>query len=134
MKTLQVYFSHRISGGLEDPLEAFAANCAIAKRIGVYLNANFPTVEFYIPGGPSEEFVGRTYTKGYLTVDQIMEIDCEILATKDLVMCHVPEGEENQGGRLIECDYAKSIGKTVIIFTDENDAITKLAHYMTSHN
>ena len=130
---LKVYFTHRISGGLEDSIEAFKVNCEAAQMMAMNINWKIKSLDIYVPGGPSEEFVGKCYQLGLLTVDQILAVDCDILATKDIVLCWVPEGDELQGGRKVEVNYARAHDKPVIIFATLDEAVTKLNSYMAGY-
>ena len=133
-RSLKVYFSHRISGGLEDPKDIFEINCLVARDFVEELQKAFPDVEFYVPGGPSEEFVNKAYKKSYLSVAQILNIDCDILAEKDVVLCLVPKGDKLQGGRQVEVEFARKISKPVYIVADIRHAINSLNEYITGHN
>ena len=42
-----------------------------------------------------------------LTVEQVLKIDCDIMRSKDMVIVWVPDGDELNGGRLIEHTFAK---------------------------
>jgi len=131
---MKIYLSRRISGGMEDPIEAFAENCRIAREIGQAIKEVIPSTELYVPGGPTEEFVAKAFLKGFLTVSQIIEIDCDIIGTCDLVVCYVPEGDILQGGRKEEVEYARKIGKPVFIFDNPNQAVDFIFDQMMGHN
>lgn len=71
------------------------------------LERHHQSVEIYVPGGPSEQFVSRAISKRMLTVEQVLKIDCDILRSKNMVLVHVEsEGDELNGGRLVEYTFA----------------------------
>ncbi len=102
-----------------------------AMLIGERIKKSFDSynLDLYIPGGPTEEFVHIILKDGYLSREQVLVIDCKIIDTCEGVVIYVPEGDELQGGRLVEYDHAVSTGKPVCVFADVGQAvafITKL--------
>lgn len=67
---------------------------------------------------------------GLLSIDQILEIDCKIIDNCEGVIVYVPEGDELQGGRLVEYNHAVSTGKPVCVFSEVEQIITYLTSYM----
>jgi len=90
-------------------------NCEIAMRLADQLRKIFPKLYLYVPA-ESEPFVGAAYGKGYLSIEQILELDCMVVDRCDIVIVYVPEGGELQGGRKIEYDHAVATNKPVCIF------------------
>jgi len=114
---MRVYFSHAMRG---KPVYAVNSsghdsNCEIAIRLADQLRKMFPKLRLYVPA-ESEPFVGAAYKKGYLDIEQILELDCIIVDQCDIVIVYVPEGDELQGGRKVEYDHAVATNKPVCIF------------------
>ena len=107
---IKIYLSHRISGGDEcTPIENMEANCVEARRVGKIIERElnrYIAAEVYVPGGPTEQFVRRAWQKKMLTVQQIMEIDCDIIADSNFVLVYVPEDDRLQGGRAEEVHHS----------------------------
>lgn len=122
---MRVYLSHKISGG--DGNASFTdmkKNCDEAIKIGQQIRGCMSnSIELYIPA-ESEPFVGVAFKDGYLTIHEILDIDCKIIDTCDIVIIYVPDGDELQGGRLVEHDYAVTCAdKLIYIFSDAEQAI-----------
>ncbi len=121
---MRIYVSHPIRGKNGDAAteEEKQANCEAAIKWadllrmnlglratqggGLYLGGHWLTHRdwIYVPA-EHEEFIGRAYGKGYLTEEQILDIDCEILKECDLL---VVLGEPSTGMR-VEIGHAKSL-------------------------
>lgn len=114
---MKVYFSHAMRGKPDHAVNSakHGDNCTIAKDLAKRFRKEFPKLELYVPA-ESEPFVGAAYKKGYLDIDQILELDCIIVDQCDVVIVYVPEGDELQGGRKFEYDHAVATGKPVYIF------------------
>ncbi len=120
---MKLYLSHAMRG---KPVYAVNSsehgnNCEIAIGLAEELRKMFPKLRIYVPA-ESEPFVGAAYKKGYLTIDQILELDCIIVDQCDMVVVYVPEGDELQGGRKIEYDHAVETHKPVVIFSTVRQA------------
>lgn len=127
---MRFYISHSIRGkyGNNATLTQMKANCDAIIAIAKQLRIVIPVVEFYVPA-EHEDFVTRAYKKEYITEKQILDIDCEIIGdTCDGVIVYVPEGDELQGGRKIEYDYAIRHCIPVIVFNKIEQAINWVTH------
>jgi hypothetical protein len=103
-----------------------AINCQAAKDMANVIRAACPWLDLYIPA-EHEDFVGITYHEKYLTEGQILEIDCKIIDKCDLgTVIYIPEGDELQGGRLIEHDHAINNCLPVCLFDTAKQAIEHL--------
>jgi hypothetical protein len=124
---IKIYLSHAISkGNASTPLENQQINCEVARRIGKVLKRElnrYIATDIYIPGGSTEQFVQKAYLKGYLSVDQILEIDCDIISECDFVLCYVPEFDQLQGGRKVEIEHASKNDIPYYVFEDTDHAI-----------
>lgn len=127
---MRVYLSHAMRGkaGADASVDTQAINCAAAIEIAKVLRNVFPEVlDLYVPA-ETEPFVQAAYDAGYMNVEQILEIDCRVIDGCDSVIIFVPEGDELQGGRLVERDYANETNCPVMIFTNVKQAIKFLQH------
>ena len=87
-------------------------------------------IEIYVPGGDTERFVSLALQFGYMTVKQVLAIDCKIIESFDMVICYVPEGDKLQGGRFVEVQYAEDIGKPFCVFSTTAAAVGFICHKM----
>lgn len=89
---MKAYLSHPISTDSEGNkvsdqqmnLNIKAALCYADMLRGLGFNVYCPAEE--------EEFVNRAYKKGFMSVDQILEVDCEILQSCDLIIAYNHQG------------------------------------------
>jgi len=81
-----------------------------------------PEFDIYVPA-EHEEFIMISQDLKYLTERQILDIDCVIVDHCDIILVYVPEGDELQGGRLIEYEHAKDFGKPVLVYATAEEAI-----------
>ena len=121
---MRVYLSHAMRGkaGINASCDAQNVNCEAAIVLADQLRREFPKMRVYVPA-ESEPFVAASYLKGYLTIDQILELDCIVVDQCDVVVVYVPEGDELQGGRLVEYNHAIATHKPVVVFSHIADAI-----------
>ncbi len=108
-RKIKVYMSHPIRGILRDKAtkSTMEANNQRAISWGKTLWINFGSqVDLYVPG-EHDEFVLIAYLNGYLTEEQILDVDCEIVQRCKAVIVANWEGESS-GGMKIEVDYAKA--------------------------
>ena len=107
----KIYLSHPIRGakGANATREDMEANNKIAivigKAIERWYRDKFPNEEIsvYIPG-EHDEFVMLGYENGTLTEKQILDIDCQIITTCDMV--YALSGEVVSHGMQVEIDFA----------------------------
>lgn len=128
---MQFYISHSIRGkyGKNATPTQMKTNCDAIKVIAAQLRATFP-VEFYVPA-EHEDFVHRAYREKYMTEKQILDVDCLIIGeTCNAVIVYVPEGDELQGGRKIEYDYAIKNGIPVYVFSKIEHAISWITKFI----
>lgn len=122
---MKTYLSHKISGGDSNSSNALQKkNCDEAVRVGKLISAAIPSLELYVPGGQSEEFVSVALKKGFMTVEQVLDVDCTIIDGCEAVIVYVPTGDELRSGRLVEYDHAVKTDKSTFIFNEnEVDAV-----------
>ena len=123
----RVYFSHSIRGklGADCPIETQEENCAAAIEVTNEIRLACPEFDIYVPA-ENEEFVQIAFNMMYLTEKQILDVDCVIVDNCDIVLVYVPEGDELQGGRLVEYTHAKGINKPVLVYATAEAAIVWL--------
>jgi len=114
---MKVYLSHPIRGskGNNATNIEMQKNCDAALALGNVLKAKFPNLDFYVPAS-SEPFVRLAYEHNYLTIQDILKIDCMIIDTCDMVIVYTPEGGELCGGCDMEYDHAIENDIPVCIF------------------
>ena len=111
---LTVYYSHPIRGkqGDDAPQIVVDTNCAISLRIANTIRSLYPQLDVYV-SAEHEEFVMASFSIYALTITQVLDIDCAILAKKDLVIVLDIDGDI-YGGREVEINYA--IDKRIPVF------------------
>ena len=128
---MKFYLSHSIRGkyGADATATQMKKNCDKAILIANVLRATFPPIEIYCPA-EHEAVVTRAFRHGWFDEKKSLEIDCEIIDTCEGVIIYVPDGDELQGGRLIEYNHTETVGKPVFIFADVRSVISWLTHYL----
>ena len=106
MSKIRAYCSHSIRGkyGNAATEEQMQANNQKAIEFGKQLATEFPTIDFYIPGAV-DEFVKPAFDKGYLTLKQILDVDCDIISRSNFIVIFAPD-DYISGGMKVEIDYA----------------------------
>lgn len=139
-KSYRAYLSHTIRGkaGKRATTKTMQQNClkahAAAETLRSYLldwhrMDNIPLLDIYVPG-EHDEFIQLAYAKKYITIEQILEIDCEILSQCDMLIIL---GDYMSKGMQVEFDFAESIGLPIMAIDihkgglTENDKLTLLA-------
>lgn len=110
-RKIRVYASHAIRGrmGKDCLRKQRDLNKKKAVSWGRELWAYFGSqLELYIPGA-NDDWAEIGMEKGYLTVDQILDIDCNIISQCDAVLVLNWEGTLS-GGMKIEVVYANEHG------------------------
>ena len=127
---MKVYLSHKITGGGKSFSHIdMKKNCDEAIDAGKQIRAALSSIELYIPA-ESEDFVGIAYQDNYLTIQEILEVDCKIIDTCEIVIVYIPKGDELQGGRLVEYNHAVREKKPIYIFKDVQQVIVYLTKYI----
>ena len=124
LKTMKVYLSHPIRGklGSDSTPESLNKNCLAAIEVGDKIRQACPWADIYIPA-EHESFVQKAYDKDYMTERQILDVDCDIIAEHDILIIYVPEGDELQGGRLVEHDFAINEYMPLGLFKTAKEAV-----------
>ena len=89
---MKIYVSHPIRGlkGKDASENDIVGNLFAARVVAGIYKDWFPNIDFYVPA-EHHDFINRAYEKGYLSIQQILEIDCDILKECDGVIFHNPE-------------------------------------------
>ena len=115
----KIYLSHPIRGakGANATREDMEANNKIAIVIGKAIERWYrdkflnEEISVYVPG-EHDEFVMLGYENGTLTEKQILDIDCQIITTCDMV--YALSGEVVSHGMQVEIDFAN--GHNIPVF------------------
>lgn len=128
---IRFYLSHSIRGkyGKDATHAQMKINCDKAILIANLIRNAIPSIEIYCPA-EHEDFVLIAHEKHYLNEKQILDVDCTIIDSCEGVIIYVPEGDELQGGRKIEHNYAVAHKKSVIPFDNVEWVINQLAEYI----
>lgn len=104
---MQIYLSHSIRGrfGAAATKEQMDFNCEAALRFGRWVRKEFPQIDIYIPA-ESEPFVGAAYWHEFLSEEQILRVDCEILNTCDGMIVFAPDNFISKG-MSVEVEWCK---------------------------
>lgn len=103
---IRAYISHTIRGkqgeGATDAERREHSEEAIA--FGNALRKEFPNINFYVPG-EHHEIDTIAYRKDYMTEEQILDIDCDIISRCNFIVVFAPDDFISKGMK-VEIDYA----------------------------
>lgn len=125
---MRFYVSHSIRGkyGKDATPTQMKENCDRIIAIANEIRTALPPIKLYVPA-EHEDFVNRTHELGYLTEEQILEIDCMIVDDCDGgVIIFTPPDDPMCGGRTVEWEHAIATGKPVCFFAAATEAIVWL--------
>lgn len=105
-KRMKAYLSHPIRGlkGEQATEEDMQRNRDKATKMGDILNSLFKDMQVYTPAS-HDDFPAICYRDGYLTINDILEIDCKIMDDCDFLLVYNFEGELS-GGMKVEYEHA----------------------------
>lgn len=117
MKRYKVYLSHSIRGkyGNKATKEQMQNNCNIAILFSKWLRKEFTELEIYCPA-EHDEFILKAFMKNYLNVTQILDVDCDIIAERSLLLVYCWDGFISEG-MMIEIDYAQKYHIPILFVT-----------------
>jgi len=95
------------------------SNCQKAIVAGKVLELCIPALNIYIPG-EHDEFVALAYKEQYLTEDDILTVDCELLNKRDLLIVYNTENYLSNG-MVREVNYANKNGIPIYSFSEVCD-------------
>lgn len=120
MRQIKAYLSHSIMGkmGSSATEEYIKSNNRKAVVMGKNIRGCFPEIDLHVPA-ECEAFVHRAYKMGHLTIDQILDIDCDIVDGVDLLLVFNHENHISHGMK-VEMDHAKEHNIPVVEFSEMN--------------
>jgi len=103
---IRAYIAHSIRGryGTAATNEQMESNNKKAMGFGKQLASEFPNMNFYIPAN-HDEFVLIAYQKKYLTEQQILSVDCNIISRCNFLVIFAPDDYISKGMQ-VEIDHA----------------------------
>jgi len=115
---IRAYISHPIRGKYRENVtdEQMQENLKRASDFGKLLSQAFPTIDFYVPAD-HDEFTLIAYRKGYITEEQVLSVDCDIVSKCNFLLVFAPENYTSKGMN-IEIDHAISNNIPVISIVD----------------
>ncbi len=105
MSKVKAYVSHSIRGklGVAATEKQEMVNCDKATQFGKRLREEFPNIDFYIPGEHINlDLILRE--KKYVTVDQLLDVDCTIISRCSFLIVFAPDDYVSKGMK-IEIDH-----------------------------
>lgn len=123
MNKIRAYISHPIRGraGNKATDKDIAINCGKAICVGAVLEICIPDLELYVPA-KHDEFVLRAYRKNYVDEHQILDIDCDIIGERDLLIIYNWQNYLSNG-MVTEINYAKKHGILIYSFMELNERV-----------
>lgn len=108
---MRIYVSHSIRGALPlAPGETIEDRCRQNNKLaciaGTILRRKYPAVHWYVPG-EYDDFPIKALAMGLLTVDELLDIDCEIVRECQGVLFINWEGQYSSG-MLRELRFARN--------------------------
>ena len=124
MDNYRAYLSHAIRGKEGKDCTDYQQKkyCDAAIELAKQIRAACPWLDLYVPA-EHEDFVKIAHAKKYITEQQLLDVDCDIVKDCGFLIIFVPEGDELQGGRLVEHDFAINECMPVGLVKDATDAI-----------
>ncbi len=122
MQKIKAYLSHCISNGGVLTEEIMKENCQRAIDFANFLRVHFPLLDVYVPA-EHEDFVHKTYAEKLLTIKQILQIDCVIVKTNDIVIALMHDGKISDG-MAVEVNFAKTENIPVFYCDDDRPFAT----------
>ena len=129
-KSPRIYVSHSIRGikGINATDEDMIVNNAKAISLGEHLRKHFKSLGFYVPGD-GDEFVMIAYRSKFLTENEILSVDCQIIDTCDAVLAFIHD-QHVSGGMLVEILHAHETGKPVFLAKNRLQAERVLGRFL----
>lgn len=130
---IKIYISHSIRGkhGKNATKKQMRENNDKAILFHRQLKRLYPTTDFYCPG-EHDEFVLIAYTKGFLSEEQVLQVDCDIVATCNLLLNYSPDRYISKGMK-VENDYAVANGIPIITLTStQEQELRKINRFLES--
>lgn len=123
MNKIKAYLSHPIRGklGAKAMDRDMIQNCQKAIVVGTILEVCVPDLEIYVPA-KHDEFVLKAYNKKYINEYQILDIDCDIIGERDLLIIYNWQNYLSNG-MVTEINYAKEHNIPIYSFMELNERV-----------
>jgi len=135
MSKIRAYISHTIRGkyGEKATDKQRRENSEKCISFGSALRKEFSMIDFYIPG-EHHEIDTISYRKGYMTEEQILDIDCEIISRCNFIVVFAPDDYISKGMK-IEIDHAvfHSIPVILAVDGDYDEHYNKIVYGINCH-
>ena len=135
MSKIKAYIAHAIQGkfGKDATDEQRDTNSKKAIEFGKLLSKEFPNVSFYIPG-VHQEFDCIAERKGYLTNEQILDIDCDIISRCSFLVVYSPNDYISKGMQreIDHCVY-NNIPVIAAVDGDDKEYFTRICYGVNCH-
>ena len=129
-KPFRIYLSHTIRGTQGDKATpgAMRRNMKAAVKAGECLEAYFLDwekmyglckIELYVPGA-HDAFPQAAMARGWLSIDQVLDLDCDIIDTCDMMLVR---GNYLSTGMIYEIDHASQVGIPTFQFDKVNKKV-----------
>jgi hypothetical protein len=95
---IRAYLSHPIRGakGMAATREDMETNNRRGMEFAAKVRAEFPGLDLYVPA-EHDEFVIQAYELGYLDETQILCVDRQLVADRDILIVYAPDGYVSNG-------------------------------------
>lgn len=126
MKICKIYIAHAITGkkGIKATDEDMEYNNNLAILVADKLRRKFDgKIDLYCPA-EHDEFVALAWRKEYLTIQQILSVDCSILSQRDLLLVYNKDDFISRGMKT-EIEYADGINLPIHYFSDVSSKSVK---------
>lgn len=122
MSNFSIYVSHSIRGikGANATHEDMIANNNKAIEFAKELRLVFSDIDFYVPA-EHDEFVITAFEKNYITENEILNVDCGIINSRNMVLAWSPD-QYVSNGMLTELIHASTTGKDCAVMRDIHEA------------
>ncbi len=131
-RKITAYLSCPMRGfmGPAAPPEEIHCNCLKAieasKKLWLYFG---PNLDLYVPPVHNEA-LEIAMDKGFVNIDQVLDVDCEIVSRRDVVLVYNWQNQIS-GGMKREIDKASELGIPTRVFTDvQEDDLEALSMWL----
>jgi len=134
-RKVKAYLSHPIRGKNGDKATKgeMEANRQEAMAVAEELEKAIPYLDLYVPAR-HDEFPSILWELEKIDVNDILDVDCEILSRRDVMIIYCPDGKPSKG-MMKEIEYAQSVAgiPTLIINDASPQSIQKVKRMLESY-
>lgn len=122
MNNYSIYVSHSIRGikGADATHQDMLNNNLKAMEFAKELRLAFSDIDFYVPA-EHDEFVMTAYEEDYLGENAILNVDCCIINSRDMVLVWAPD-QFISNGMMTELIHASVTGKEIAVVRNIHEA------------